>query len=119
MLTAKTKAFCFSALFLGTLCCTASASGGKARTDAETTVQFCWASGKFDGTIYFAEAVNREDRSGSFATLLEISGIDHHPVNCSVLDEKSYRRARSELMDAWSAAEFEVINTTFMSDLDY
>ena len=39
-------------------------------------VQFCWAMGKHDHTICFAEIENREDRQASFDTLLEISGID-------------------------------------------
>ena len=43
-----------------------------AATDQDR-VQFCWAMGKFDHTIYFAEIENWEDRQTSFDTLLEIS----------------------------------------------
>jgi len=51
---------------------------GLAFADAgQAHVQFCWAMGKFDHTIYFAEVENREDRQASFDELLEISGIDH------------------------------------------
>ena len=57
---------------------------GSAFADAEQArVQFCWAMGKFDHTIYYAEIENREDRQASFDELLEISGIDHQAVKCS------------------------------------
>jgi hypothetical protein len=82
-------------------------------------VQFCWAMGKHDHTIYFAEVENREDRQASFDTLLEISGIDHHAVECSTSDSTTHRLARAELVKNWRASEFEIVNTTFMSDLDY
>jgi hypothetical protein len=82
-------------------------------------VQFCWAMGKFDHTIYFAEIENREDRQASFDTLLEISGIDHHAVKCSTSDPATHRSARAALFKNWSESEFEIVNTTFMSDLDY
>ena len=29
-------------------------------------IQFCWTIGKFDQTVYYAEAENREDRQASF-----------------------------------------------------
>jgi hypothetical protein len=82
-------------------------------------VQFCWAMGKFDHTIYFAEVENREDRQASFDTLLEISGIDHHAVKCTMSDPATYHRARAALFRDWRESEFEIDNTTFMSDLDY
>ena len=44
----------------------------------QSRVQFCWAFGKFDNTIYFAEAEDREDRQASFEALIAISGIDGH-----------------------------------------
>jgi hypothetical protein len=84
-----------------------------------TNVQFCWAMGKFDHTIYFAEVENREDRQASFDTLLEISGIDHDAVNCATSDITAHRVERARLMKDWRDSEFEVVNTTFMSDLDY
>ena len=82
-------------------------------------VQFCWAMGKFDHTIYFAEVENREDRQASFDALLEISGIDHHVVKCSTSDSATHRSARAKLMKSWRESEFEIVNTTFLSDLDY
>jgi hypothetical protein len=82
-------------------------------------VQFCWAMGKFDHTIYFAEVENREDRQASFDALLEISGIDHHAVKCNVSDSATHLSARAALFKIWRESEFEVVNTTFLSDLDY
>ncbi len=82
-------------------------------------VQFCWAMGKFDHTVYFAEIDNREDRQASFDALLEISGIDHHAVKCSTSDSATHRSARAGLFKNWLESEFEIVNTTFMSDLDY
>lgn len=82
-------------------------------------IQFCWALGKFDHTVYFAEAESREDRQDSFVELLEISGIDPHRIECRTSDLKSHRLTRDELMKNWSESEFEIVNTTFLSDLDY
>ncbi|KRR15232.1 hypothetical protein CQ14_28330 [Bradyrhizobium lablabi] len=85
----------------------------------QVRVQFCWAMGTFDHTIYFAEVENREDRQASFDTLLEISGIDHHAVKCTTSDSGTHRVARAKLMKDWRESEFEIVNTTFLSDLDY
>ena len=82
-------------------------------------VQFCWAMGTYDHTIYFAEIENREDRQASFDALLEISGIDHQAVNCSTSDPATHRLARAKLFKNWRESEFEIVNTTFLSDLDY
>jgi hypothetical protein len=82
-------------------------------------VQFCWAMGKFDHTIYFAEVENREDRKASFDSLLEISGIDHHSVTCTMSDVATHRSARAARFKDWRESEFEIVNTTFLSDLDY
>ena len=82
-------------------------------------VQFCWAMGKHDHTIYFAEIENREDRQASFDELLEISGIDHHAVKCSTSDLATHHSARATLFKNWRDSEFEIVNTTFLSDLDY
>ena len=64
----------------------------------ETHVQFCWAMGKHDHTIYFAEVENREDRQASFDTLLEISGIDHVAVECTTSDVKTHGSTRARMM---------------------
>ena len=85
----------------------------------QNRVQFCWAMGKHDHTIYFAEVENREDRQASFDSLLEISGIDHHAVKCSTSDMATHRLARAALFKNWRESEFEIVNTTFLSDLDY
>ncbi len=95
-----------------------AASPALANAD-EFRVQFCWAFGKFDNTIYFAEAEDREDRQASFETLIAISGIDHHPVECRASDLKSHRLVRTELMKKWLESKFEIVDTTFLSDLDY
>ena len=84
-----------------------------------TNVQFCWAMGKFDHTIYFAEVEHREDRQASFDALLEISGIDHNAVNCITSDQAAHVVTRARLMKDWRESEFEIVNTTFLSDLDY
>lgn len=85
----------------------------------EVSVQFCWALGTFDNTIYFAEVEGREDREASFIALIELSGIDHDRIECRISDSGSYRLARAELMKSWSDSEFEIVNTTFLSDIDY
>ena len=82
-------------------------------------VQFCWAVGKFDSTIYFAEVENREDRRHSFEQLLDISGIDHHPVQCTMSEPASHGQVRARLMKEWLESELPTIDTTFLSDLDY
>jgi hypothetical protein len=95
------------------------APGSAFATADQDRVQFCWAMGKFDHTIYYAEIENREDRQASFDELLEISGIDHHAVKCSTLDSISHRATRAKLLRDWHESEFEIVNTTFLSDLDY
>ena len=85
----------------------------------ETRIQFCWALGKFDNTVYFAEAEVREDRQASFAALIEISGIDHDFVECRAWDARTHQQARLALMKRWSELELEIVNTTFLSELDY
>ena len=50
----------------------------------QPVVQFCWCMGKYDNTVYFAEVENCEDRQTSFKELIEISGIDHHAVECRI-----------------------------------
>jgi hypothetical protein len=93
---------------------------GSAFADPEQArVQFCWAMGKFDHTIYYAG--NREPRrsTASFDELLQISGIDHDAVKCKHFDSTSHRLARAKLFKDWLESEFEIVNTTFLSDLDY
>lgn len=87
---------------------------GPAFTD-DARVQFCWALGKLDNTVYFAEAETREDRQASFDQLLEISGIDHHPAQC----RRSDVSVRARLLKEWRDSELQAVDTTFLSDLDY
>jgi len=81
--------------------------------------QLCWTIGKFDNTVYFAGIEGREDRSASFASLIEISGIEAFPVTCAILPVAEYRALRALMVKEWRDAELEVIDTTFLSDLDY
>jgi len=85
----------------------------------EVSAQLCWAIGKYDHTVYFAEIEGREDRQASFASLMEISGLSHRSLECRIQDLKSHRLARAALMKQWQESEFEIVNTTFLSDLDY
>jgi hypothetical protein len=87
--------------------------------NAGARVQFCWAMGKSDNTMYYAEAENREDRKTSFDMLLEISGIDHQPVQCHNSDPTSHHLARAKFFREWLASECEIVDTTFLSDRDY
>jgi hypothetical protein len=106
--------------FIRLLMIAALLAPGSAFADAEQArVQFCWAMGKFDHTIYYAEIENREDRQASFDELLQISGIDHHAVKCSTSDLATHHSARAALFKNWRESEFEIVNTTFLSDLDY
>jgi hypothetical protein len=83
------------------------------------TGQLCWAIGRLDDTVYFAGIEGREDRSESFASLIDISGLETFPARCVTLPVKDYRRLRRQLIAEWKHAELEVIDTTYMSDLDY
>ena len=78
-------------------------------------LQLCWVQGRYDLTIYYAEIEGREDRSESFAELLRISGIDFDDVHCKTA---LAARERAQLFEAWRRRELEIIDTTFMSDLD-
>jgi hypothetical protein len=95
-----------------------AASPARADT-SEITAQLCWAIGKFDHTVYFAEIEGREDRQASFASLMEISGLYPQSVQCRIQDLPSHRIARAALLKEWRDSELEIVNTTFLSDLDY
>lgn len=82
------------------------------------TAQICWVLGKYDDTVYFAEAFEREDRSQSFGELLKISGVEHNGVKCVRVGTRSHAAVRANLLARWRAAELETVNTTFMSDDD-
>ena len=90
-----------------------------ALTADRDTGQLCWAIGRLDDTVYFAGIEGREDRSESFASLIDISGLETFPARCVTLPVKDYRRLRQQLIVEWQQAELEVIDTTYMSDLDY
>lgn len=107
------------ARFVVLLLSAAMLCGASLAAPSETQVQFCWTMGKFDQTIYFAEVGDREDRRASFDELLEISGIEHHAVHCSVSEAPAHREMRAHLLREWRDSELEIVNTTFLSDLDY
>jgi len=90
-----------------------------ARADSDESAQLCWAIGKYDHTVYYAEAEGREDQQASFASMMEISGLTHRSLECRIEDLKSHRSTRAALMKQWRESEFEIVNTTFLSDLDY
>ncbi len=92
---------------------------GMVMAEAGGSVQFCWAMGHFDGTVYMAEAENREDRRQHFADLLTISGIEYGVVHCISEAIEADDPVRRRLLKAWRSAELEVVDTTFLSDMDY
>lgn len=83
------------------------------------TGQFCWAFARYTHTVYYGDIEGREDRSASFTALLEISGIVHFGALCPIQKLGQHRSTKQRMLDAWRAAEFDVIDTTFLSDLDY
>ena len=89
------------------------------RADPDQSAQLCWAIGKLDHTVYYAEAEGAADRQASFASLMEISGLNPLGVECRIEDRKSHRSTRAALMQQWRDSELEIVNTTFLSDLDY
>jgi hypothetical protein len=86
---------------------------------SEISAQLCWAIGQHDHTVYFAEIEGREDRQASFANLMEISGLNPSSLECRIRDLNSHHAMRAMLMRQWQESEFEIVNTTFLSDLDY
>ena len=83
------------------------------------TFQFCWALGALDKTAYIAEAEGADDRRSSFADLIEVSGIDHRDLQCHTMAMLSYRAFRDGIVAQWKKDGLEIVNTTFLSDLDY
>ena len=81
--------------------------------------QRCWAFGPLDNTVYFAEIEHREDRSKEFESLMDISGVDHLPITCVTEQIRKHREQRAEFLRQWSRSGMEIVDTTFMSDLDY
>lgn len=86
---------------------------------SDVTGQICWSFGQFDRTVYFGEIEDRPDRRDSFASLLDIIGIDHFAVDCITQDVSKHRTMMQKLIRNWTAAGLEVVNTTFLSDQDY
>lgn len=93
--------------------------GSAAMAEYGGWVQFCWTLGRFDDAVYYAEAENREDRKEHFSELLKISGIEYGAVSCFVEGIASQNPVRKKLLKAWEAAELELVDTTFLSDMDY
>ena len=98
---------------------TVAAATSPAIAGSEVRVQLCWALGALDHTVYFAEVEGREDRQASFTSLLDISAIKVSSVECRTSGLEAHRAWRMVLMKQWSQSEFEIVNTTFMSDLDF
>jgi hypothetical protein len=92
---------------------------GSNALSAHSQVQLCWVVGKFDDTVYYGEAEGREDRSESFAELLYISGIEHAGVRCARHESAAHVEFKTRLLRDWQDLEFEIVNTSYMSDLDY
>jgi hypothetical protein len=109
-----------TARLLAISCCMLLTSGvlGKAEPPLQTG-QMCWAYGRYDRTVYYASIENREDRSGSFLELLRISGIEATEFKCLVHPLAQHRAFAREKIESWRRTELEIINTTFLSDLDY
>lgn len=80
-------------------------------------VQFCWALGSHDRTVYYAEAERDEDRSGNFSDLLWLSGLDVTGTQCFF--ERRDEHWRQRLLHEWREEELDVVDTTFLSDMDY
>jgi hypothetical protein len=85
----------------------------------EVRFQICWTRGTYDQTMYFAEAEAHFDRQQSFTDLLDLSGIDHGPVACRISDPAEHSSLRARLAKHWTASALSIINTTFLSELDY
>jgi hypothetical protein len=108
-----------SCSFLGMFVLSPLLAAHPALADSDESAQICWAFGKYDHTVYFAAAEGREDRQASFASLMEVSGLTHRALECRIEDLKTHRLTRAMLMKQWRESEFEIVNTTFLSDLDY
>ena len=109
-----------SCSIIGVFAFSSLSAASPARADSgEISAQLCWGIGKYDHTVYYAEIQGREDRQASFASLMEISGLYPQSIECRIQDLTSHRLARAVLMKEWRDSEFEIVNTTFLSDLDY
>ena len=87
--------------------------------DKKPTGQLCWSFGTVDATVYFGEIEGRPDRRDSFESLLDITGIEHLAVHCVTQDIATHRASHMTLLDEWSRLGLEIVDTTFLSDLDY
>jgi hypothetical protein len=75
--------------------------------------------GTYDRTVCFAASEQREDRSQSFHDPLQISGAHFLKFECVMQHVPSHRHLQRALIECWQRAELEVVDTTFLSDLDY
>ena len=116
MKTRNLIAFCSIA---GVLAFSPLPAANPAHADSSESAELCWAIGQHDHTVYFAEIEGREDRQASFANLMELSGLNPGSLECLIQDLNSHRVMRAVLMRQWQESEFEIVNTTFLSDLDY
>jgi len=58
-------------------------------------------------------------KTAGLLSLMAISGIYHRSLECRTQDIKSHRSTLAALTKQWRDSEFEIVNTTFLSDLDY
>ena len=83
------------------------------------TTQMCWGTGLHDRTVYHASIEDREDRGDSFLELLRISGIELVTHECVTLPFAAHTVFKQQMIENWRRVELEVIDTNFLSDLDY
>lgn len=81
--------------------------------------QMCWTYGTWDNRVYYAENYVHEDRSESFELLMEYTGITRSPTTCFIEEVGDFEERRNRLLEGWSKAGLQPVNTTFLSDLDY
>jgi hypothetical protein len=81
----------------------------------EDALQFCWVQGRYDLTIYYAETEGRDDRSEALPSSCASAGSTSMTFHCKTA---LAARERAQPFEAWRRRELEIIDTTFMSDLD-
>lgn len=87
--------------------------------DALKLGQMCWSHGATDNRVYYAENYVQQDRSESFETLMEFTGIYRMPTTCLLAEAGAFEARRDGLFREWAEEGLRPVNTTFLSDLDY
>jgi hypothetical protein len=99
--------------------CFATTPSLPATTTFPSHHQLCWVIGAYDQTVYCAEIADRQDREESFAVQVEYFGIEHTGVQCYDYLATVYETRRAAMFEHWRSKKLEIVNTTFLSDLDY